>query len=220
LTYPLSLNTFGSVRRILAIGCHADDIEIGCGGTLLTLTRAIPDLEVDWVVLGASGERAVEARASARAFLAHAGAARVEVYGFRDGFMPYSGGEVKEVFEDLKGRVDPELVLTHGRFDLHQDHRLSCELTWNTFRHHLILEYEIPKVDGDLGRPNLFVPLSVDVASEKIALLEGHFLTQSGKRWFDRDLFLGLMRLRGMEAVAPERFAEAFVCRKAVLAWR
>jgi LmbE family N-acetylglucosaminyl deacetylase len=218
LTRPLSLTAFGSLRRVLAIGCHADDIEIGCGGTLLSLTRANPELEVDWVVLGASDQRETEARASARAFLADAGAARVEVHGFRDGFMPYTGAEVKELFEDLKRRVDPELVLTHGRFDLHQDHRLACELTWNTFRHHLILEYEIPKVDGDLGTPNLFVPLSATVALEKVALLEEHFPTQAGKHWFDRDLFLGLMRLRGMEAVARERYAEAFTCRKGVLA--
>ena len=218
MTHPLSLTAFGSLRRILAIGCHADDIEIGCGGTLLTLTRTIPELEVDWVVLAASGERAEEAHASARAFLAAAGSARVEVHGFRDGFMPYSGGEVKELFEDIKARVDPQLVLTHTRFDLHQDHRLACEFTWNTFRHHLILEYEVPKVDGDLGTPNLFVPLSADLAAEKVALLEEHFRTQAGKHWFDRELFLGLMRVRGMEAVAPERYAEAFICRKGVLA--
>ena len=206
------------LRRVLAIGCHADDIEVGCGGTLLTLTRAVPELEVDWVVLAASGERELEARASAKAFLEAAGIRRVEVHEFRDGFLPYSGGEVKELFEDLKSRVDPELVLTHTRHDLHQDHRLACELTWNTFRNHLILEYEIPKVDGDLGRPNLFVPLSRAVADEKVALIERHFRSQADKHWFDSETFMGLMRLRGMEAVAPERLAEAFICRKVVLA--
>jgi LmbE family N-acetylglucosaminyl deacetylase len=218
LAYPLSLAAFKSLRRVLAIGCHADDIEIGCGGTLLTLTRTIPDLEIDWVVLAASGERAVEARASAEAFLAEAGIARVEVHGFRDGFLPYSGSEVKERFEEIKGRLDPQLVLTHTRDDFHQDHRLACELTWNTFRTHLILEYEIPKVDGDLGRPNIFIPLTRAVAEEKISLLDQHFPTQRGKHWFDRELFLGLMRVRGMESVAPERYAEAFTCRKGVLA--
>ena len=214
----LGLSPTEPLRRVLAIGCHADDIEIGCGGTLLTLVAANPELEVDWVVLAAPGERAAEARASAAAFLAGAAAARVEVHEFRDGFLPYVGGEVKEVFEDLKRRVDPQLVLTHAGYDFHQDHRLACELTWNTFRDHLILEYEIPKFDGDLGRPNVFVPLEPDVVERKLALIEQHFPSQAGKHWFDRETFLGLMRLRGMEAVAPTRFAEAFTSRKAVLA--
>jgi LmbE family N-acetylglucosaminyl deacetylase len=214
----LSLSAAEPLRRVLAIGCHADDIEIGCGGMLLTLAKLNPGLEVDWLVLAASGQRAVEARASADAFTAGAGTVRVEVHEFRDGFLPYVGADVKEVFEDLKGRVDPQLVLTHSGYDFHQDHRLACELTWNTFRHHLILEYEIPKVDGDLGRPNVFFPLSGEVVEQKLELLEQHFSTQSGKHWFERETFLGLMRLRGMEAVAPERFAEGFTCRKLVLA--
>lgn len=204
------------LRTVLAIGCHADDIEVGCGGTLLTLTRAIPNLRVVWIVLAASGEREVEARASADAFLAAAGEQRVEVHGFRDGFLPYSGEKIKEVFEDLKSRVDPDIVMTHTRDDLHQDHRLACELTWNTFRDHAIMEYEVPKFDGDLGRPNAFVPLAAAVAEEKVALLHRHFPSQSAKHWFDRDTFMGLMRVRGMEAVAPERYAEAFTCRKVV----
>lgn len=213
----LRLSSAEPLRRVLAIGCHADDIEIGCGGTLLTLTRANPGLEVDWVVLAATGERAAEARSSAEAFLAGAADARIEVHPFRDGFLPYSGGEVKSLFEELKGRVDPQLVLTHTRHDLHQDHRHACELTWNTFRNHLIFEYEIPKVDGDLGVPNVFVPLHAAVAEEKVELLERHFPTQSGKHWFDRELFFGLMRIRGMEAIATERYAEAFTCRKLVV---
>jgi LmbE family N-acetylglucosaminyl deacetylase len=213
----LNLSAAESPRRVLAVGCHADDIEIGCGGTLLTLARSNPELEVDWVVLAAPGDRGAEARTSAEAFLAHAAKARVEVHGFRDGFLPYVGGEVKELFEELKGRVSPDVVFTHTGYDFHQDHRLACELTWNTFRDHLILEYEIPKVDGDLGRPNVFFPLTAAVANEKLALLERHFPSQSDKHWFDRETFLGLMRLRGMEAVAPERLAEAFTCRKLVL---
>ena len=213
----LSLSLAESLRRVLVIGCHADDIEIGCGGTLLTLARTNPELEVDWVVLAAQGGRADEARASAEAFLAGAATSRVEVFGFRDGFLPYVGGEVKDVFEALKARVEPQLVLTHAGYDFHQDHRLACELTWNTFRNHAILEYEIPKVDGDLGRPNLFVPLSAEVVEEKLTLLERHFPSQAGRHWFDRDTFLGLMRLRGMEATAPERFAEAFTARKVTL---
>jgi LmbE family N-acetylglucosaminyl deacetylase len=214
----LGLSPAEPLQRILAIGCHADDLEIGCGGTLLTLVAANPELEVDWVVLAAPGDRGAEARASAVAFLAGTAAARVEVHEFRDGFLPYVGGEVKDVFEDLKRRVDPQLVLTHAGYDFHQDHRLACELTWNTFRSHLILEYEIPKFDGDLGRPNVFVPLSEEVVERKVELLEQHFATQTGKHWFDRETFLGLMRLRGMEAASPTRFAEAFTSRKVVLA--
>jgi len=213
----LGLSPAEPLRRVLAVGCHADDIEIGCGGTLLTLVAANPGLEVDWVVLAAPGERGGEARASAAAFLADAGAARVEVHGFRDGFLPYVGAEVKDVFEDLKRRVDPQIVFTHASYDFHQDHRVACELSWNTFRNHLILEYEIPKYDGDLGRPNVFVPLSQEVVDRKLDLLEEHFPTQVGKHWFDRETFVGLMRLRGMEAVASSRFAEAFTSRKVVL---
>ena len=204
----------------MAIGCHADDIEIGCGGTLLTLTRATSELDVTWVVLSAQGQRADEAKESAGAFLAGAGSSHVEIYGFRDGFLPYAGAEVKEVFEDIKTRVEPQLIFTHTRHDLHQDHRLACELTWNTFRDHLILEFEIPKVDGDLGRPNVFVPLTRAVAEEKVTMLERHFPSQAGKHWFDRELFMGLMRIRGMEAIAPERLAEAFTCRKTVFSPR
>ncbi len=214
----LSLSAAEPVRRILAIGCHSDDIEIGCGGTLLTLGRANPELEIDWLVLAAPGERADEARASAEAFTAGVAAARVEVHAFRDGFLPYVGGEVKEVFEDLKSRVDPQIVFTHAGYDFHQDHRLASELTWNTFRSHLILEYEIPKYDGDLGRPNVFVPLSQAIVDEKLALLEEHFASQRDKHWFDRETFLALMRLRGLESVAPEWFAEAFTARKVVVA--
>jgi LmbE family N-acetylglucosaminyl deacetylase len=214
----LNLSSADSLRRVLVIGCHADDIEIGCGGTLLTLAREHPGLEVHWVVLAAPGIRGEEARASAAEFLAHAGKGTVEVHGFRDGFLPYVGAEVKDVFEELKPRVDPQIVLTHSRYDAHQDHRLACELTWNTFRNHLILEYEIPKFDGDLGRPNVFVPLTAATVDEKLALLERHFASQSSKHWYDGETFRGLMRLRGMEAVAPERFAEAFTCRKLVLA--
>jgi LmbE family N-acetylglucosaminyl deacetylase len=214
----LSLSPAEPLRRVLVIGCHADDIEIGCGGTLLTLAAANADLEVDWVVLAAEGDRAGEARASAEAALARVvGTSRVDVLGFRDGFLPYLGGEVKDAFESLKRRVDPQLIFTHAGYDFHQDHRLACELTWNTFRNHAILEYEIPKVDGDLGRPNVFVPLTQEIVDEKLELLERHFPSQADRHWFDRETFLGLMRLRGMECVAPGRYAEAFTARKTVL---
>ena len=200
------------VQRVLAIGCHADDIEIGCGATLLALARVKPEIAVTWVVLAATGERADEARASASAFLGEG--ADVRLHAFRDGFLPYVGGEVKDVFEGLKD-VRPDLVLTHTRDDLHQDHRLACELTWNTFRDHLVLEYEVPKYDGDLGAPNLFVALDEELVEEKLRLLREHYTTQSGKHWFDDELFRGLMRIRGMESAT--RYAEAFTCRKLAL---
>jgi len=205
------------VRRVLTLGAHADDIEIGCGATLLVLTRSHA-LDVTWVVLSAHGDRDAEARASAEAFLANAAASSIECHGFRDGYFPYVGGEVKDLFEELKARIEPDLIFTHTRHDLHQDHRLVCELTWNTWRDHLILEYEIPKYDGDLGAPNLFVPVSRELALEKTRLLATAFESQRGKSWFDDDLFLGLMRVRGMEARSPSGYAEAFHCRKVSLA--
>jgi LmbE family N-acetylglucosaminyl deacetylase len=201
-------------RRVLALGSHSDDIEIGCGATLLALTRARPEVEVTWVVLGAEGRREHEARASAEAFMGATPRSEVVVHGFRDGFFPYVGGEVKDVFEALKSRLEPDLILTHARHDLHQDHRLVCELTWNTWRNHLILEYEIPKYDGDLGTPNVFVPVSEEVAREKVRLVLEAFETQTTKHWFDEELFLGLMRVRGMEGRSPSGYAEAFTCRK------
>jgi LmbE family N-acetylglucosaminyl deacetylase len=206
------------VTRVLSVGCHSDDIEIGCGATLLALTRSHPGVEVTWVVLGASGERAAEARASANRFLEAAARSEVIVHEFRDGYFPYVGAAVKDVFESLKEVLDPQLVLTHTRFDLHQDHRLTCELTWNTFRDHLILEYEVPKYDGDLGSPNLFVPVTRELVDEKARLLLETFETQGGKHWFDPDVFRGLMRLRGMESRSPSGYAEAFICRKLSLA--
>lgn len=209
---------FGRGGTLLALGAHSDDIEIGCGGTILTLLRRYPRLRVWWVVLGASGRRAAEAESSARDFLRGAAAGRVIVKGFRDGFLPYSGVEVKEFFEDLKRWVAPDLILTHQLHDRHQDHRLICDLTWNTFRDHLILEYEVPKYDGDMGAPNTFVHLDRRTAVRKTALLMKHFGSQRSKHWFDQETFLGLMRLRGVESGAPGLYAEAFYARKTVLA--
>ena len=196
--------------RVLAIGSHADDIEIGCGGTLLRLA-AERELEVHWVVLSGSDARAAEARQSAEAFLAGT-TFELDIQGFRDAFFRY-GGEVKEFFESLKA-VSPDLILTHHGSDLHQDHRLVAELTWNTFRDHLILEYEIPKYDGS---PNVFVHLDEETARRKAALLMELFPSQGGKPWFTEDLFLSLMRLRGMEAASPSGYAEGFYGRKVVL---
>jgi LmbE family N-acetylglucosaminyl deacetylase len=210
----LSLGADNSLRHVLAIGAHPDDIEIGCGGTLLMLTRLQPEIRFTWLVLSATGARAEEARASAEAFLAEANSFDLRLHRLRDGFLPY-GPEAKEEFEDLKTTINPDLVLTHTRDDLHQDHRLACELTWNTFRDHTILEYEVPKFDGDLGRPNVYVELAEEVAREKVDLLARHFSSQSTKHWFDAETFLGLMRMRGVEAHC--RFAEAYVGRKVVV---
>ena len=206
-----------AVRHVLAIGAHADDIEIGCGASMLALMEE-HDLDVSWVVFGADGARGDEARASAEAFLSRASSRNVVCHAFRDGFFPYVGGEIKDVFEELKRELQPDLIFTHRRDDLHQDHRLLCELTWNTWRDHMILEYEIPKYDGDLGAPNLFVPVSGQTAQEKTRLLMEFFASQGGKHWFDEELFLGLMRVRGMEARSPSGYAEGFFARKLSLA--
>ena len=205
------------IETVLAIGAHADDIEIGCGGTLLRLAELCPGAAVHWVVLGTEGARAEEARLSAAEFTAGFASSQVVVESFRDGYFPYGDGGLKDRFEQLKREVSPDLILTHQRNDLHQDHRHTSELTWNTFRDHLILEYEIPKYDGDLGAPNVFSPLSEAVATRKVELILTHFATQLDKRWFTADLFHSLMRLRGMEANAPAGRAEAFYGRKVLL---
>ena len=209
----LTLDLAGGRDRlaVLAIGAHADDIELGCGGTLLRLAREVKELELTWVVLSAAGARFEEAKAGAQGF----GATTVEIRDFEDAFFKY-GREVKDYFETLKA-VAPDLVLTHTDNDRHQDHRLVCELTWNTFRDHLILEYEIPKYDGDLGTPNVFVPLEEPIAAAKVEALLGSFPSQAGKPWFDESLFRALMRLRGMECRSPSGLAEAFYARKLVL---
>jgi LmbE family N-acetylglucosaminyl deacetylase len=202
---------------VLALGAHADDIEIGCGGTLLRLRELYGDLRVRWVVMGCEAdERAREAERSAHALLGEA--VEVSLGRHPDAFFPYEGGEVKREFERLKGEVEPDVIFTHYRHDLHQDHRLLCELTWNTFRDHLILEYEVPKYDGDLGSPNLFVHLDDAVAERKIAHVLEHFPSQMPRRWFTADLFRALMRIRGMESNSPSGLAEAFYGRKLVLA--
>ena len=202
--------------RVLAIGAHSDDIEIGCGGTVLRLVEDGLAASVGWVVLSAAGERAEEARASAASFLKQAPEHEVVVRGFRDGFLPYEGYQVKEFFEELK-RFYPDLVLTHRRADVHQDHRLVGQLTWNTFRNHLVLEYEIPKYEGDLGQPNLFVTLDRSRCERKIELLMEGFRSQHDRRWFTEDTFWSLLRLRGLESNSPSTYAEAFHARKLVL---
>ncbi len=194
--------------RLLCLGAHADDIEIGAGGTILTLLARHPGSHVRWVVFSAPPERAAEARASAVALLADAATTTVEVHDTRDGFFPAAFTGLKEIFESLKGDIPPDLILTHVRDDHHQDHRLLAELTANTFRDHLVLGYEIPKYDPDLGNPNVFVPLDEAVAERKVAALMEHFATQRSRRWFVPETFFALMRLRGLQAAAPSGLAE------------
>ena len=199
--------------RILCLGAHSDDIEIGCGGTLLRLIGEYPGLRIDWVVLSSDERREAEARASAEAFLAEVEQKQIVVERFRDGFFPASLAEIKPYFERLKD-ARPDLIFTHYRHDLHQDHRVVCELTWNTFRDHLVVEYEIPKYDGELVSPNLFVALNGEILDRKIELLHRCFASQRDKQWFDAETFRGLARLRGLECASATRYAEAFVARK------
>jgi LmbE family N-acetylglucosaminyl deacetylase len=198
------------------LGAHSDDIEIGCGGTILYLAQQYPNCVFHWVVFSASGVRAAEANSAAALF------AGTSVRGpllktFQDGFLPFVGAEVKAVFEELKQAVSPDIVFTHNRKDAHQDHRLIAELTWNTFRDHLILEYEIPKYDGDMGQPSVFVPLEAEICQKRVRCILEVFQSQRQKRWFQSETFFSLMRLRGMECNAPSGYAEAFYCRKLML---
>ena len=206
----------GESLKILCMGAHSDDIEIGCGGTILRLANQYPGCEFHWVVFNAIGIRETEARRAARLF------AGPQLKGplmktFQDGFMPYVGSEVKAVFENDLKELSPDLIFTHNGNDAHQDHRLISQLTWNTFRNHFILEYEIPKYDGDLGRPSIFVPLDREVCEKKVDYLMEAFQSQQAKRWFQPDTFFSLMRLRGMECAASSGYAEAFYCRKLVM---
>jgi LmbE family N-acetylglucosaminyl deacetylase len=213
----LSLNG-GSGRplEVLCLGCHSDDIEIGCGGAILRLAEQYPQAQFHWVIFAASGVREQEAQQAASLFAGSRLRGPV-IKSFPDGFLPYVGAEVKKVFEDLKRDIAPDLIFTHNRKDAHQDHRLVAEMTWNTFRNHLILEYEIPKYDGDLGQPSVFVPLAENVYQKKVEYIVKSFESQQQKGWFEENTFLSLMRLRGMECNAPSGYAEAFYCRKLVM---
>ena len=214
----LQLARPGDELCVLCLGAHADDVEIGAGGTILT-----------WILAGVRLRRPLvraqrnrfsglrKLRKSAGSFLAGAASATIRLEQFRDGLFPTQGGELKDWFEALARQVAPDVILTHRGDDAHQDHRQLCELTWNTFRDHLILEYEVPKWDGDVGRPNFYVPLALAALERKIELLLTHFGSQRSKDWFDADTFRGLARIRGMECRAPGRFAEAFFVRKSRL---
>lgn len=215
-TFPFASK--GERLSVLCLGAHSDDIEIGVGGTLMALAARGTGLDVRWCVFSGAGERETEARSSADDFLTTTASKQVEILSFRDGFFPQQAEAIKTWFEELKGRTNPDIIFTHNRDDAHQDHREINRLTWNTFRDHCILEYEIPKWDGDMGRPNAYVALPESVMNRKIELLLKHFGTQRSKHWFDDETFRGLARLRGMECRAAERYAEAFFARKILLA--
>lgn len=208
----------GSPLTLLCLGAHSDDIEIGCGGAIIKILDARPDTRIHWIVFSSTRDRAEEARRSAALFLSGAqDGGNVVVKEFRDSFFPYIGAEIKTYFEDLKQAVNPDLIFTHCRHDLHQDHRLLSELTWNTYRNHLILEYEIIKYDGDLRSPGVFVQLSANQAQRKVDHIMQVFKSQGHRAWFSEDAFFGIMRIRGLESNAPEKYAEGFYCRKMVL---
>jgi LmbE family N-acetylglucosaminyl deacetylase len=214
----LQLASTGDRLSVLALGAHSDDIEIGAGATLLTLIAGGAKLEIVWCVLSGGGsERQGEAQASAAEFLTGSTRAEIDVRAFKDGFFPQQGEQIKKWFETLKSRCNPDVIFTHYRNDAHQDHREVCQMTWNTFRDNLIVEYEIPKWDGDLGQPNLYFPIELNTMERKMSLLERHFESQRSKHWFDVETFRGLARLRGNECRAAERYAEAFYCRKLAL---
>ena len=199
---------------VLCLGAHCDDIEIGCGATLLRQLRMQRPIEIHWVVLCSTEPRMNESLDAFNLLTEHAAQRSIDVQSFEDGFLPWQGAEVKRHFERLKQRLNPDIIFTHTGVDRHQDHRTVSELTWNTFRDHVILEYEIPKYDGDLGAPGVFVPIAAEIADKKIDILLQSFASQRGKQWFTRDTFQGLMRLRGLECNAPEGYAEAFYARK------
>jgi LmbE family N-acetylglucosaminyl deacetylase len=202
--------------NVLCLGAHCDDIEIGCGGTVLRLMHDYPDANVQWIVFSSNRVRRAEFKNSSRSFLGKKNASLNKTYEFKDGYFPNTWKDIKDVFEKIKPEMAPDLIFTHFRDDLHQDHRIISELTWNTFRNHLILEYEVPKYDGDFGSPNFFMQLSEEVCQRKILYLMNSYASQTSKGWFDEDMFRSVLRLRGMEANSPTRLAEGFYARKLV----
>lgn len=214
----LPMASAGHRLRVLCLGAHADDIEIGAGGTILGLIAAGVKLEVHWCVMSATPEREAETRRSAAAFLDGAASSTVEVCHFEDSYFPNQSREIKEYMLALRDRVEPDAIFTHSRHDAHQDHRELNKLTMNIFRDHFVLEYEIPKWDGDITERNAYVPLQPGVIDRKIGLLMEHFATQRSKDWFHEDVFRGIARMRGMECRSPSLFAEAFTVRKMALA--
>jgi LmbE family N-acetylglucosaminyl deacetylase len=202
------------IKKVLCLGAHSDDIEIGCGATILRLIQEQPDIQVYWMVFSAQGLRAREAGKSAADFLRDVRSPKIRTASFKESFFPGEWPEIKNAFEKIRREFEPDLVLTQYRDDRHQDHRVLSDLAWNTFRNHLVFEYEIPKYDGDLGTPNLYVPVSRELCERKIAALMRHFQSQAKRHWFTPDTFWALLRIRGIECAASSGFAEAFYGRK------
>ncbi|AHW60971.1 N-acetylglucosaminyl deacetylase, LmbE family [Draconibacterium orientale] len=201
--------------KILCLGAHCDDIEIGAGGTLLKIIQENEVSHLSWIVFASNKIRKQEALISAHRFVEDIPNNKVSINTFRDGFLKTEFVKIKEYFEELKKDIDPDLIFTHYRKDRHQDHRLISDLTWNTWRNHMILEYEIPKYDGDLGIPNFYVPLQEEIIHKRNKIILESFISQQNKHWFDEATFNALPRLRGIESTS--RFAEAFYVRKLVI---
>jgi len=206
----------GSALEVLCIGAHCDDIEIGCGGTVLAIQRRYPRCKVHFLVLTSNPARRAEAAASAKALVKVSARGEVRIGELPDGLLPAHLPAVKAEFERMKKAINPDLVLTHHALDRHQDHSLISHVTWQTFRDHMIWEYEIPKFDGDLVTPNMYVPLSSALAARKVALVMRAFPSQHSKPWFKAENLEATMRLRGLESRAASGYAEAFHCRKLV----
>jgi len=200
--------------RVLCLGAHCDDIEIGLGGTIIKLIEDFPNIFFYWIIFSSDKTRAEEALESANVLLSRVKEKQIVVQGFKESYFTFIGAEIKEYFDQIRREIFPELIFTHYRNDLHQDHRLISELTWNTFRDHLILEYEIPKYDGDFGSPNLFISLEEATCQKKIQHILAYFKSQNTRQWFDQEAFLSVLRLRGIESNSPSKYAEAFYCRK------
>ena len=215
----IKLNLFSENRslKVLCLGAHSDDIEIGCGGTILRLVKEAPEAHFYWLVLSGNKDRAQEARESATSFLLPIKKKTVDVQDFRESYFPFIGAEIKDYFEKIKNNFVPDIVFTHSVNDAHQDHQLASKLTWNTFRNHFILEYEIPKYEGDLVTPNLYTHISATDVEKKIDLICNLFKTQKEKTWFSKETFRSIMKIRGIECNSPSGYAEAFHCKKVIV---
>jgi LmbE family N-acetylglucosaminyl deacetylase len=213
-----NLNLLDNVKKlkVLCLGAHADDIELGCGGTILKLAERVPELDFYWVVFSGNRERAKEASESANTFLNNVKSSQIVLYDYRESYFPFIGAQIKDSFEEIKKAFSPDIVMTHHIEDVHQDHKLISGLTWNTFRNHLILEYEILKYEGDLKTPNLYVHIDESIVERKINYICDFFKTQKEKQWFSEDTFRSIMRIRGLESNPLSKYAEAFHCRKIV----
>ena len=203
--------------KILLLGAHPDDIEIGCGGTILKFIKEVPNAEYRWIVFSGNKLRNKEAMQSSKAFLDEAKLKQVDVYNFRESYFPFIGAKIKDCFEKLAKEFNPDIIFTHYAKDAHQDHKLLSNLTWNTFRNHFIFEYEIPKYDGDIGSPNLFVNLDTLLIQKKINYLCTFFQSQKKKSWFSEETFRSILRIRGIESNSPSNYAESFYCHKILL---